>query len=489
MDGQDGPQDTTDWIGRLNRRELGAMTATVRRVQTVVGSDRSSLQDLTRALQNDPALVAKVLRIANSPTYHVGSEQVTTITRASTLIGFDAIRNICITNRLLEVLLVEESLPERIANRLLTRIASALHAAIQTRGMLRKAPAQEREEAFLAALVEGIGECAFWGSGGPEVEALDAALSAAPPEKAEEIVREHLGGSFRELSSALAQHWGLGGLAASERGREIVALASDLALVVAAEGWHGAGLRSIFPRAAVLLGVDASDAARRLRACGKEAEELATHFGAAILARRMARRPAEEEMARLKALDYEEQRPARVLGTTANSAAQLRALQSMSSLAEAGADANAVILAALEGIHEGLGMERSIVALLSTDRRLLQTRLARGEGEATWGKDFRFEAASGRGVLQDCIIERKAFQFRARSGEGARAIAAGLMRFCAGQDFLLAPIVIGGRSIGALYCDRAPSGLPIADDEFAAFLGFARQLGMCLASRGARRDS
>src|SRR5262245_16354957 len=84
------------WIERINQRDLAAMSKTVQRVQAVVGDDNSSLQSLTEALQSDPALSAKILRVSNSPTYLTAPDPVTTVSRAATVIGFDAIRNICI---------------------------------------------------------------------------------------------------------------------------------------------------------------------------------------------------------------------------------------------------------------------------------------------------------------------------------------------------------------------------------------------------------
>lgn len=172
----DNARKTADWIELLNRDELGVMTATVQRVQSVLVNERSSLQDVSRALRQDPETTAKVLKVANSPAYLTGPEPVTSILRASSLMGLDTIRNICVTNRLLEVLDAEHDLPEPIRERLLTRVAASLHAAVLARQILKGRDVIVREGVFIAALLDGIGECAFWSSRLPETLTLDASL-------------------------------------------------------------------------------------------------------------------------------------------------------------------------------------------------------------------------------------------------------------------------------------------------------------------------
>lgn len=161
---QEGHTSIAEWVEILNRQELGVVTATVQRVQSVLSNDRSSLQELSRALQQDPDTTAKVLRVANSPAYLTGPEPVTSVARACSLMGLDTIRNISVTNRLLEVLLSEHDLPARIRERLLTRVAASLHAAVLARQVLKGQDTVLREGIFIAALLDGIGECAFWSS-------------------------------------------------------------------------------------------------------------------------------------------------------------------------------------------------------------------------------------------------------------------------------------------------------------------------------------
>jgi HD-like signal output (HDOD) protein len=489
---------TPAWIARLDVRDLGTLTGTVTRVQAVVGDEKSSLKDLSRVLQNDPTLVTKVLRIANSPGYMVTPEPVTTISRASSLIGFDTIRNICITNRLLDALLEQRQLPQGVEDRLLTRVASSLHAAAQARMLMVGAGNREREEAFLAALLERIGESAFWSVGGAEVEALDAALSE-PGCNAEAVVRARLGGSFAEMSRALVRAWGLEtALNPADNGyhrdtgpgqAQVVQLANEIADAAAHDGWQSPRMKALVAQVAKLLGIEADEAAIRMRACGKQAEDLAACYGASQLARRMTHKPPPEAPRRKPVADGSpaESRNDAALG--GDSAVQLRMLRQMATLSTTGnSDINSVIRAAMEGIQEGIGMERTLTALLTPDRRELQVRLWLGEGGEDWSKGFRFAITPGRNLLNDCLAELQSARYDARNpGTVGKRIPAPLLRFCAGQDFVLAPVAVGSRSIGVIYADRAPRGGTVTEQEFAAFVHFSQQLGSCLAQLTQRR--
>ena len=481
------PTSTTDWVEILNRQELGVVTATVQRVQSVLGNDRSSLQDLAKALQHDPATTAKVLKVANSPAYMTGPEPVTSIVRASSLMGLDTIRNICVTSRLLEVLLAESDIHERIRERLLTRIAASLHAAVLARQMMKGADVIVREGVFIAALLDGIGECAFWSSRLPEVLTLDATMNepGADPEAA---VRALIGGSFRDLSRALVSSWGLSSAlepANDDAGSAtefalVVRLSNEIAEAVASEGWQSSAVRRRLGDIAEILGVETDETAIRLNAWSKTAEELASCYGVGALARRMVYRPF-EEAARRRALAGGG--PPRALGTIANPPRQARALREMSSQAKEGAGAFVVIQMLAEGIHEGLGMERVVAALLTPDRKVLQMRFALGEGNATWGAAFRFELAGPRGTLQECLIDHRCLHIDAKTMRAPKTpVPTALMRFATAQDFLLGPIMIGERCIGAIYCDRSPSATAIEPEDLAAFTVMIQHLGTLLGS-------
>ena len=132
----------------------------------------------------------------------------------------------------------------------------------------------------------------------------------------------------------------------------------------------------------------------------------------------------------------------------------------------------------MDGVQEGIGMDRTIAALLSPDRGALQTRLWRGDGGREWSALFRFEVPTGRNIFRECVSGLAPFRYDAAlPGTLHGLVPRELRRFAQGQDFVLAPIAVGSRAIGVLYADRSPSGRAIREEDFAAFRHLAQQLG------------
>jgi putative nucleotidyltransferase with HDIG domain len=75
--------------------DLPPLPLIVHKILSLTQDEKSNTSELAKALSNDQALTAKILRIANSPLYHVSSV-VTSISHAVALLGFRAIRNLAL---------------------------------------------------------------------------------------------------------------------------------------------------------------------------------------------------------------------------------------------------------------------------------------------------------------------------------------------------------------------------------------------------------
>jgi HDOD domain len=492
-----------EWVERINARDMKTMTATVKRVQSIVGNDRSSLQALTEALESDPELSEKILRIMNTPMYLTSPDPVTSVSRAATVIGFDAIRNICITNRILESLMGTEGTPQTVQYRLLRRTAASLHAAVQARSLLREAPIRVREEAFLAALFEQIGESTFWSLGSEEALTLDRVLR-----KSDVDIDGHatpiLGGTFRDLSAALTRSWGIGGvedMSSHETASGLtlpaaIRLGNDIADCVVREGWHSSRLQRLMPRIGVALGIDESDAERLVRNAGTEAENMAHCYGVGTLARRMSYQPSTEHrlLESHNPGNNPNAQPSRIPAKpkaapgSADFSVQQTVLNQMKTMLASDPDINAMMQTAMDGVQRGIGMDRTVVGLLSEDRRHVRTRFFLGEDGERWSKQFRFDVPVTKSLMRECVNDYQLFHYNAQEpGAVAKLVPVEMMRFCGGKDFMIAPILVKARCIGVIYADRFFCDVPISQGDFDAFSKFAQQLRICLGVIAQRR--
>jgi HD-like signal output (HDOD) protein len=76
--------------------QLSASPAAAEQVLRLVGSARSSATDLARVVETDPALSARVMRLANSP-YYGASRRVSNTQHAIVMLGFDTVRGLAVS--------------------------------------------------------------------------------------------------------------------------------------------------------------------------------------------------------------------------------------------------------------------------------------------------------------------------------------------------------------------------------------------------------
>ena len=75
---------------------LSAQPAAAEQVLRLVGSPRSSAADLARVVETDPALSARVMRLANSPYYGI-PRRVSSTQHAIVMLGFDTVRGLAVS--------------------------------------------------------------------------------------------------------------------------------------------------------------------------------------------------------------------------------------------------------------------------------------------------------------------------------------------------------------------------------------------------------
>jgi len=185
--------------------ELPTLPVVVSRVLQAVEDKQSSAKDLVDIIQNDQAIAAKVLRVANSAYYGLPNK-VNTISHAIVLLGFETVRNLC-----LGVGVFRSFLPYRLHESVnLEKFWEHTIASAVCSRILRPDKSQEEsEETFLAALIHDIGRLCFLAAQ-PDLY-LKVILNAKKEGKPLiEIEQNVFGGTHAELGGLLCKHWNFG---------------------------------------------------------------------------------------------------------------------------------------------------------------------------------------------------------------------------------------------------------------------------------------
>lgn len=196
------------WIETLAKKELPAFTSVAGMLDKFANDDVSSIPQLSQAILHDQALSSCVLKVANNCN-RISNRKVTTVSRASIVLGIQSVKNICLTSKILDGLLQSKNLGPEVYNRLTILMANAFYAGLLAKMMVPDYGDDTKEEVYLAAMLYHIGETSFWSSSSEMAELLikEAAL---PADEFQHYCSSMTGIQFKDLSIGLAKTWHLG---------------------------------------------------------------------------------------------------------------------------------------------------------------------------------------------------------------------------------------------------------------------------------------
>lgn len=204
-DSVEGRQATLDFLLRRMRHksDFPALSESVSAINKIASSETESISRLSNSILKDFALTNKILRLVNSAYFRpAGGGNISTVSRAVIVLGFDTVRNIAIT-----VLLFEHLQNKANANQLKEEFLRANLAGILARDISAAGQMRDLEQTFICSLFHNLGRL----------------LSQYYfPEESDEIRRimeqkgwsedqaslQALGLSFEDLGIAIARQWG-----------------------------------------------------------------------------------------------------------------------------------------------------------------------------------------------------------------------------------------------------------------------------------------
>ncbi len=132
-------------------QELSSLPQTMAEVLRIVQDEKSSARDLANVLMKDPALAAKMLRLANSPYFGAG-RQITSITQAVMILGLRATTALALSASIYDLTGKWQSSIERVRF-----WRHSLSVAITAREIATLCRYECAEEAFVCGLLHDIG--------------------------------------------------------------------------------------------------------------------------------------------------------------------------------------------------------------------------------------------------------------------------------------------------------------------------------------------
>jgi HD-like signal output (HDOD) protein len=412
---------------------------------------------------------------------------VTTVSRAVINIGFKSIRSICLSIKVLESLLDENSSPL-----MMSMLARSLHAASQAKALCQNLCDTEQEEVFVATLLCHLAELLVLGFRDEEVKEYSKSLSVHSTEQEKDRAAEkYLGVSLTRLSKSLIKQWRMQGLildVVNAKGLETdnkkiqaVRLGNELSRT-ALLGWNSTEFKIAVEKVAEFQGNSAGQITKSTKKIADDTAEMITSFGKKTLVDFMptSKRPAKMLLS---------------LGSSSecinpNYRLQEEILEQISALFRSTFNINEIIRLILKGLNDGVGLERLALAIYDKERCRFSTKYCLGPDSNHWLQDFNvcYERSPSSFLF-------KLFQYGQPvwvGGEQFKSISNSLGRefaFVTGlSDFLIAPLRSNTKMVGFVYADTGTETNALNSKAFEEFSVFIEKANMALSLLAKRQE-
>ncbi|MBS4098722.1 MAG: HDOD domain-containing protein [Sulfuricella sp.] len=185
-----------------HEKDFPSLSESVITINRIVSSEWESISSLSNAILKDFALTNKLLKLVNSAAYiPYGGGNISTVSRAVAILGFDGVKSIALT-----LLILDHLESKKDAAHLKNEFLHALFSATLAREVSERTFARCAEEAFVCSMFHNLGRLlAMFYLSDEEEQIRRLMVDQSLSEDAAAL--QVLGMPLRELGSAVACDW------------------------------------------------------------------------------------------------------------------------------------------------------------------------------------------------------------------------------------------------------------------------------------------
>ena len=457
------PHSLEEWAELLRNEELPIFSNTAQQIYLALNDRHKGAMELASIILQDPNLTAKLLKIGNSPYYNPSRQKISTISRAIVILGVEMIRELTLACSFFESILSPAN-KER-ANK---QIALAIHAAVQARELAIMAGDPSPEEVFVAALLHNVGEVAFWCSSNPHIAEKHAMLAknGLEGELAEKNV---LGFSLSELGKKLSKSWHLGGLIeeaishpqSTDKRIQTVCMGNQICHALK-QGVESEDMVTCLQKLQQLYGKSSEVFLAKIKANTLTAIDIARQFGAHDASKFIT---AEMELPAVDTVEEPHYDKKHI---------QFQILQEITAHISDNIDLNVLFEMVLEGVHRGVEMEHTLFMLLGPDKKSLNEKISLGWQKPDGCEKMHiFNNDPSGNLLFHALADHEGEWLKPNQHKSLYTAQIQMHLGC--HECFVFPILVEGKSIGLIYCDRGTSGQALTMEDFSAVKHFTKQ--------------
>jgi len=475
-----GLRTTEQWIDLIANSELPAITSTAKMLDKFSNDDKSSLPKLSEAILHDQGLSSCLLKVANN-IQHISINKVTTVSRATVVLGIQTVKNICLTSKLVSSLLASNTLDINVYEHLTQLMANSFYAGMLAKMMVPKYSEEVQEEVYLAAMLYRIGETAFWSTGGDIAKKL-ANYEAKSTRDFDQYCQQELGTNFNDLSKGLAGTWNLSDLLIKALDQpttrtnevKVIYFADKLSAIIASPEGCEDDYRRLLEEIAKIVGISVKQLTVRIEYTREQAEKLLSSYGAEILIERINCLPkADDFKSNGESLNSKE--------AVSRDKALLNGFMRLTKLMQSSKDFNEYLQLTLVNIANVFAFDRSSFLMLIDDRARVKSRLVLDKNAQDDAVKINIDIMHSDNVIARVLSTDTAALINDHQEIRWRDLITQEISEVIGEGAIaFVPVKIGGKAIGVMCLQSFTPKQKIQTQDFQQLCAFIDHLNMCL---------
>lgn len=187
-----------------NIKALPPLSSTIIKINQIYANENSTVKDMANVIEQDPMIIANILKIANSPLYGFGRE-IKNASQAVSLFGMSMTRSIAIGNSI-KKLLNADMQPYNVTSDEFAHVSSLQAALILN--WYKKIDKQKAEKLYLAAFLQETGKILIASEVIQNDEAISFASEVENSNSLATVERAYVNASCGEVTALVFKHWG-----------------------------------------------------------------------------------------------------------------------------------------------------------------------------------------------------------------------------------------------------------------------------------------
>jgi len=473
------PQTTEQWIELIAHSELPAITSTAKMLDKFSNDDKSSLPKLSEAILHDQALSSCLLKVANN-IQHIGVNKVTTVSRATVVLGIQPVKNICLTAKLVSSLLASDNLDINVYEQLTQSMANSFYAGMLAKMMVPNYSDEVQEEVYLAAMLYRIGETSFWSTGGNLAKKL-ATDESRLIENYQAYCQQQMGTSFTELSKGLASIWNLSDLLIKALDQptsrtdevKIIYFSDKLSSIIAQPGDDEEEFNELLDEIANIMQISVRQLKVRIEHTRKQATKLLSSYGAGILTEHIKALPS--------AGDFAQAMFVASIKEVSKEKALLNTFMKLTNLMKTSKDLNEYLYLALENMVKIFAFDRCAFLMLVDEKSYVKSRLVINDKAEQSPFKIYLNIKECDNAIARVIKENTPALINDKSqGLWRDLITLEISDLIKEGAIAIMPVSIAGKTVGVICTQLLTSKAEISSEDFSQLCSLVEHLNMCL---------